>query len=86
MPATPDQLLAPNVFNIPSIELHRMYRDTCKGNFPEGLKLQFTWADIKLPKGTNVTVKNRVTSAFLIKKSANVLGIGEKISRCLSMP
>ncbi len=43
-----------------SIEFRRLYRDTCKGFFPEGLKLQFTWADLKLPEGTKLTVKNPI--------------------------
>jgi hypothetical protein len=43
-----------------SLEFRRLYRDTCKGFFPEGLKLQFTWADLKLPEGTKLTVKNPI--------------------------
>ncbi len=43
-----------------SVEFRRLFRDTCKGFFPEGLKLQFTWADLKLPEGTKLTVKNPI--------------------------
>jgi hypothetical protein len=41
-----------------SVELRRLSRDTCKGNFPNGLKLQFSWADLKLPEGTKLSIKN----------------------------
>lgn len=43
-----------------AVEFRRLTADTCKGNFPEGLKLEFTWADLKLPQGTELLVKNPV--------------------------
>jgi hypothetical protein len=43
-----------------SIEFRRLSEDTCKGNFPDGVKLDFTWADLKLPQGTKFSIKNRV--------------------------
>ncbi|MFY9643185.1 MAG: hypothetical protein WCD20_14705 [Rhodomicrobium sp.] len=43
-----------------AVEFRRLFRDTCKGFFPEGLKLDFTWADLKLPEGTKVAVKNPI--------------------------
>ncbi|MGA7328891.1 MAG: hypothetical protein WBX25_31500 [Rhodomicrobium sp.] len=30
------------------IEIRRLKADNCKGNFPAGLKLLFTWSDLKL--------------------------------------
>ncbi len=47
-----------------SLEFHRLFRDTCKGNFPDGLKLQFTWAELKLPEGTKLSVKNPLEPPF----------------------
>lgn len=43
-----------------AIEFYRLRRDTCKGNFPDGLKLQFSWAELKLPEGTKLSVRNPV--------------------------
>jgi hypothetical protein len=43
-----------------SIELRRTKGDSCKGNFPDGLKLHYTWAELKLPEGTQISVKNPV--------------------------
>ncbi len=40
------------------IEIRRLKDDNCKGNFPAGLKLLFTWSDLKLPSGTRLIVKN----------------------------
>lgn len=40
------------------IEIRRLRRDSCKGYFPDGLKLLFTWDDLKLPAGTKLTVAN----------------------------
>ena len=44
------------------IEIRRLKLDSCKGNFPDGLKLLFTWDDLKLPAGTKLTVANPVAS------------------------
>ena len=43
-----------------SVEFRRRNRDTCKGNFPDGTKLEFTWGDLKLPQGTKLLVKNPI--------------------------
>jgi hypothetical protein len=40
------------------IEFKRLKPDDCKGNFPRGLKLNFSWNDLKLPPGTTLVVKN----------------------------
>jgi hypothetical protein len=45
-----------------SVEIRRLKRDSCKGNFPEGLKLVFTWDDLKLPANTKLGVKNPVNA------------------------
>lgn len=47
-----------------SVELRRKTPDTCKGNFPDGLKLQYTWGELNLPQGTQLSVKNPVEPAF----------------------
>ena len=47
-----------------TIELRRTKGDTCKGNFPDGLKLHYTWAELKLPEGTQITVKNLADPVF----------------------
>jgi hypothetical protein len=41
-----------------TVELHRTKPDTCKGNFPDGLKLQYSWAELNLPQGTQLSVTN----------------------------
>jgi hypothetical protein len=45
------------------IEVRRPTPDTCKGNFPDGLKLAFSWAELKLPEHTKISVKNPVENA-----------------------
>ncbi len=47
-----------------SVEIRRLRKDTCKGNFPEGLKLVFTWDDLKLPANTKLGVKNLINAPF----------------------
>ena len=47
-----------------SIELRRTKPDPCKGNFPDGLKLQFGWAELKLPEGTQLALKNVADPVF----------------------
>ncbi len=47
-----------------SIELRRTKADTCKGNFPDGLKLHYTWGELKLPDGTQIMVKNPADPVF----------------------
>jgi hypothetical protein len=47
-----------------SIELRRTKADTCKGNFPDGLKLHYTWAELKLPDGTQIAVRNPADPVF----------------------
>jgi len=47
-----------------SIEIRRLREDSCKGNFPDGLKLVFTWDDLKLPGPTKLTIKNRISASF----------------------
>lgn len=45
------------------IEIRRLKNDYCKGNFPDGLKLSFTWDELKLPAGTKLTVANKIEGA-----------------------
>ncbi len=45
------------------IEFKRLKPDDCKGNFPRGLKLFFSWNDLKLPAATTLVVKNPVPNA-----------------------
>jgi hypothetical protein len=44
------------------VELRRLKPDDCKGNFPEGLKLTFTWSELKLPAHSNVSFNNHIES------------------------
>ena len=53
-----------------AIELHRTKPEHCKGNFPDGLKLQYTWADLNLPEGTQLTVKNPVEPPFAVQAAS----------------
>jgi hypothetical protein len=53
-----------------SVEFRRLNKDSCKGFFPAGLKLDFTWADLKVPQGTKLVVKNPIESPFLVKDPA----------------
>jgi hypothetical protein len=53
-----------------SIEIRRLRPDHCKGNFPEGMKLVFTWDDLKLPKDIRLLVKNRINAQRRAKASA----------------
>lgn len=45
------------------IEVRRPVPDVCKGNFPDGLKLAFSWSDLNLPPRTKISVKNLVLNA-----------------------
>src|SRR5262249_19779283 len=45
-----------------SVEIRRPRPDHCKGNFPGGAKLEFTWDDLKLPKDTKLVVKNHINA------------------------
>ncbi len=40
------------------VEIRILKSDHCKGNFPDGLKLLFTWDDLKLAAGTKLTLAN----------------------------
>ncbi len=45
-----------------SVEIRRLHPDTCKGNFPAGVKLLLTWGDLNLPAGTKLIIKNPIES------------------------
>lgn len=45
---------------VTDVEIRRPKRDACKGNFPAGIKVQFTWGDLKVPAGTKIAVKNPI--------------------------
>ncbi len=61
-----------------TIELHRTKPDTCKGNFPDGLKLQYTWAELNLPEGTQLSVKNPAELGFGVQ-AANAEPVRETV-------
>ncbi|MFZ1109163.1 MAG: hypothetical protein WAN43_12585 [Rhodomicrobium sp.] len=42
------------------VEIRRLKSDWCKGNFPDGIKLTFTWEELKLPAGTKLSLANPV--------------------------
>jgi hypothetical protein len=42
------------------IAFRRLTRDDCKGFYPKGLKLHYSWTDLKLPEGTKLSVKNPI--------------------------
>lgn len=56
------------------IEVRRPTPDVCKGNFPDGLKLAFSWAELKLPEHTKISVKNPVENAEPSQQRAVSLG------------
>jgi hypothetical protein len=43
-----------------AIAFRRLTRDTCKGFYPNGVKLHYGWTDLKLLEGTKLSVKNPV--------------------------
>jgi hypothetical protein len=43
-----------------SVEVRRLTPDACKGNFPDGMTLSFSWKELKLPKKTTISIKNPV--------------------------
>jgi hypothetical protein len=45
---------------VASIEARRLMPDVCKGNFPDGMKLSFTWAELKVPKKTKILIRNPI--------------------------
>jgi len=45
------------------IVFHRKDDDNCKGNFPGGVNLLFTWNDIRIPAGSKVKVENPASLA-----------------------
>ena len=57
------------------IEIRRLKRDDCKGNFPDGLKLSFTWDDLKLPAGTKLTVANPGANAPVEATTARAVSV-----------
>ena len=52
-----------------TVELRRTKPDTCKGNFPDGLKLQYTWAELNIPEGTQLSLKNPLEPAFAVQQT-----------------
>jgi hypothetical protein len=45
---------------VASIEVHRLAPDTCKGNFPQGMELSFSWTELKVPRNSKILIKNPV--------------------------
>jgi hypothetical protein len=52
------------------VEFKRLKPDACKGNFPDGIKLTFSWDDLKLPAGTKLTVANPMAGQAALVKDA----------------
>src|SRR5262249_5630707 len=51
------------------IELRRTKPDDCKGNFPEGLKLNFTWSELQLSQHDKISFKNPISDQGRIHPS-----------------
>jgi hypothetical protein len=45
---------------VASVEVRRVTPDACKGNFPDGMKLSFSWSELKVPNKTKILVKNPI--------------------------
>jgi hypothetical protein len=52
------------------VAVRRPIPDVCKGNFPDGLKLAFSWAELKLPEHTKISLKNAVKKARPLQQRA----------------
>jgi hypothetical protein len=57
------------------IEIRRLKNDYCKGNFPDGIKLSFTWDELKLPSGTKLTVANKVEGSVAQPQEARRVSV-----------
>ncbi len=45
---------------VASIEVRRLTPDVCKGNFPDGIKLFFSWSELQLLNRTKILIKNPI--------------------------
>jgi|SRR5208337_3676963 len=43
-----------------SIEVRRLAPDVCKGNFPDGVKLLFSWSELRAPNRTKILLRNPI--------------------------
>jgi hypothetical protein len=46
--------------HVASVEVRRLAPDTCKGNFPEGTKLSFSWSELRVRKHSKILIKNPI--------------------------
>lgn len=76
----------PGTGGVTDVQIRRLKPDRCKGNFPAGIKLQFTWGDLKVPAGTRLAVTNPVEArtTVLAKQHREVKPVKKKrAKRCL---
>ena len=45
---------------VTSIEVRRLTPDVCKGNFPEGMNLLFSWSELKVSNRTKILIENPI--------------------------
>jgi len=45
---------------VASIEVRRLAPDACKGNFPDGMQLSFSWNELRVSSKTKILIKNPV--------------------------
>jgi hypothetical protein len=64
--------------NRADVEFNRLHPDDCKGNFPGGLKLFYSWSELKLPAGTAIVFKNLPSSTKVRKGKLDNAGKGRK--------
>lgn len=55
--------------HVASVEVRRLASDTCKGNFPEGTTLSFSWSELKVPKHSKILIKNPIAHAGNLGRS-----------------
>ena len=46
-----------------AITLHRLTPDACKGYFPAGVEIAYSWAELGLPPGSAPRIANRIDPA-----------------------
>jgi hypothetical protein len=50
------------------IELHRVTSDDCKGNFPEGIKMNFSRKELKVGNNSKITLRNEIEKPAHVSK------------------
>ena len=46
-----------------AVTLHRLTPDACKGFFPGGMEIAYSWAELGLPPGSALRIVNRIDPA-----------------------